>query len=65
VRWINGGAHIFVAENRAGLAAWLDPQNGNLDVTSYFQNAHFEVMIVRIDDLLPNGNALEFSEGRL
>ena len=33
--WGNG-AHVFVAEKENGVVHYIDPQNGNMDATDYF-----------------------------
>ena len=52
VSWIEGGAHVFVAENRSGAIIFLDPQSGNLDVEYYFELVKFgETQFFRMDNL--------------
>lgn len=38
VKWKgrNSGAHVFIAEKKAGIVQYLDPQSGNLDASGYF-----------------------------
>ncbi len=57
IRWKYGGGHVFIAERINGVTHFVDPQNGDPDVYSYFQCAKGkDVYCMRIDNLA-------FSEG--
>jgi ElaB/YqjD/DUF883 family membrane-anchored ribosome-binding protein len=52
VRWKAGGGHVFIAERNGGATRFVDPQNGDTDVRSYFDFAKgSEVFCMRIDNL--------------
>lgn len=48
------GSHVFVAENIGGEVRFLDPQTGNMDVSSYFERVvDGQTLIMRLDDAEP------------
>ena len=58
VQWSNDAlknpAHVFIAENRNGQIAFLDPQTGELDVEYYFGMVrHGLTQLIRLDNLEP------------
>ncbi len=66
VDWGRGQGHIFLAENRAGTILFVDPQDGNLDCSKYFQRAQKNTFtnVVRIDDCIPGPKILECCTNR-
>lgn len=66
VDWGRGQGHIFLAENRAGTIMFMDPQDGNLDCSKYFQRAQKSTFtnVVRIDDCIPGPKILECCTNR-
>lgn len=51
VRWVNGGGHVFIAENRPEGIKFIDPQPGQLDVVFYFNGVKVNgTYLLRIDD---------------
>ena len=55
---------MFAAEQVKGKAAFLDPQTGNENCGSYFENATKNIIVVRIDNLKPNDLMKECAESR-
>ena len=57
VKWNDENvAHVFIAENVNGATMFVDPQTGEMDVSSYFDDSnHFETYLLRLDtnDLEP------------
>lgn len=62
VRWTgNTGGHFFIAENHDGQVVFLDPQNNEANVASYFGRIEpGTVRILRTDDLEPNMNPMKY-----
>lgn len=51
VQWINGGGHVFIAENRPEGIKFIDPQPGRLDVIFYFNDVKVNgTYLLRIAD---------------
>lgn len=47
-----GGGHVFIAERTNGITRFIDPQNGNVDASSYFNFAKGQdLYCMRIDNL--------------
>ena len=55
---------MFAAEQVKGKAAFLDPQTGNENCGSYFENATKNIIVVGIDNLKPNDLMKECAESR-
>ncbi len=54
VQWNATEAHVFIAERVNGVVRFVDPQNGDVDCSSYFTRAvNGATMISRIDNLEP------------
>lgn len=53
VQWANGDSgHTFIAEQRSGRTYFIDPQNGNADVSNYFAKVERgSTQFCRIDNL--------------
>lgn len=53
VNWKDGGAHVFIAENRDGKIVYIDPQSGDSDCSRYFKKAKMS-NINRVDNCEPS-----------
>ena len=57
--------HVFIAEQRNGKTIYIDPQNGSLDCSSYFEYAvKGQTYIARIDTLTPINAILDCCKNR-
>lgn len=66
VLWENGdGGHTFTAEQRKGTTIFVDPQNGDMDVGWYFDEAKSGcTRFCRIDNLQPSSHVLDCCKKR-
>ena len=63
VKWVDGASHVFVAEQKNGHTAFIDPQTGNADCSSYFTKiVDSSTMFARIDNLEPIDEIDDFVE---
>lgn len=54
VAWKAGSAHVFMAENHAGVITFIDPQTGSMNASNYFNLIKpSRTMICRLDQLTP------------